>query len=329
MDNIAKIIRFSKSFLITTHALPDGDGLGSEMALYYYLKSIGKQCVVMNTHETPAKFQIVDPEKKIEVFEKGKALPTVDLVLVVDTNEMRMLGPLEAPIRALQTRTIFIDHHVSQNLEPGEHLIEESYGSTGELAHTLLKRLGAKLDLSIATALYVAILTDTAGFRFKRTTSRSHEIAAELLAIGVAPETIYRAIYAQDSLAKVRLLGQVLQGIQSSKDEKIAWLVIGRDMRKKAGASIEDTESFVNHLTLIDGVEIGVLFREEDNGVVKVSLRGNGEAEVWPIADHFSGGGHRFAAGMRIEGKLDDVIQKVLEQAHRVLEPSAPKSKSG
>ena len=200
-----------------------------------------------------------------------------------------------------------------------EHLIDEQYGSTGELLYTLLRFLRADIDAEMAMAIYVAIVTDTSSFRFKRTTPRSHLIAAELLQKGISPEAVYQHIYARDSFAKIRLFGHVLENIKTSDDERIAWLNIPRDLRHRYKATIEDTEAFVNQLTLIEGVDIGMLFREEDDGRIKVSIRGNGEIPVFGIAKKFGGGGHRHAAGMKLECSLAEAIQKVFDEARVLL----------
>ena len=306
--------------MITTHALPDGDGLGSEMAMHFYLKKIGKKSYVINSNPTPEKFQIVDPHQEIIVYDSGKALPQVDLVLVMDTNESKMLGPMEEAIRALKKPMIFVDHHVpdiEENLD--DHLIDEQYSSTGELVYSFLRHLKADIDSEIALAIYVSILTDTSSFRFKRTTARSHLIAAELLQKGVLPEEVYQQIYARDSFAKIRLFGKVLETIRTSEDGRIAWLTITKDMREHYKATIEDTEAFVNQLTLIEGVEIGLLFREEDDGRIKVSIRGNREVPVFGIAKKFGGGGHRHAAGVRLARPLDEVIRMLCDEARALL----------
>jgi phosphoesterase RecJ-like protein len=225
-----------------------------------------------------------------------------------------MLGSLSAPLKALGVPVLFLDHHVSSGNTPALHFIDEEYGSTGELVYALLSHLGAGIDREMAVAIYVAILTDTQSFRFKRTSPRSHSIAADLLSKGVSPEEVYRQIYARDSLAKIRLFGQVLESIHSTADDRVAWLVVTKPMRDHYRATVEDTEAFVNQLTLIEGVSIGLLFREEDDGKIKVSLRGN-DVPVFSLAKTFGGGGHRFAAGIKMEGPLADAIHRVVDAA--------------
>jgi phosphoesterase RecJ-like protein len=319
LDKIVTAIREAKSFLVTTHYLPDGDGLGSQMAFHRAMRGMDKVSFVVNSSPTPEKFQLVDPHHEIGLYSPQTPLPEADLILVMDTSDYQMLGPMEAPLRAAKSRLIFVDHHLPEIAEVGEHLIRESFGSTGELVFQLLKDLQAPIDRLAAVALYTAIITDTNHFRFKRTTPSSHRAAAELLEKGVLPEDVYQAIYAHDSQAKVRLLGDVLKDLGSTPDGRIIWLTIPATLRRHYGATVEDTESFVNQLTLIEGASIGIVFREDDDGRIKVSIRGNGEIPIYAIAKSFGGGGHRQAAGVKIRDSLANVQKQVLAAAEETL----------
>lgn len=320
MDPFAKLILKAERILLSTHANPDGDGLGSMMALHTYLKKVGKTSLPINPGPTPEKFQLVDPKGEIQVFQGGD-LPEVDLILVLDTNDARMMGPMEAPLAESPARLVFVDHHIPEASHGGEnHLIDESYAATGELVYDLLRHLKADVDKQMALAVYVAILTDTGSFRFKRTSARSHEIAAQLLKRGVAPEEVFQGVYARNSLAKTRLFGHVLENIQVRAEGKLAWITIPKATRLGFGATVEDTEAFVNQLTLVEGVSIALMFREEDDGRVKVSLRGIGDVAVVGIAKKFGGGGHRHAAGMRVAQTLDQVVSEVVAEAEKTLQ---------
>lgn len=325
MEKFAQLIRKHERFLLTTHVMPDGDGLGSEMALHGYLRKTGKRSIVMNASPTPEKFQLVDPRGEIQIFSPGQKLPAVEAVFVLDTSDWKMLGPMAEPIRALGVPVVFVDHHVPELDDLDNHLIDEQYASTGELVYAFLRHLRADIDGDIALAVYVSILTDTASFRYKRTSARSHQVAAELLQKGVSPESVYQYIYGRDSLAKIRLFGQVLADIKSSSDERIAWLIVPRDMRAFHKATVEDTEAFVNQLTLMANVDIGIMFREEDDGRIKVSLRGRGEIPVVGIAKKFGGGGHRHAAGMKLTMSLEEAVRQVCEEASSFLAETHPK----
>jgi len=313
----AALIRANSRFLLCTHASPDGDGLGSQIALASLLRLLGKTVFIVNPHEAPEKFGLVDSKKRIEVFTGGK-LPDVDLVFVLDTNEMHMLGEMEKPVSALGKRMVFVDHHVpEQGAE--DHLIYEHYGATGEVIHDLFVAAGVELDEEAALGIYVAIVTDTGGFRYRRTQSRTHRIAAHCLEKGVHPEKVFHHIYAQNSLSKTRLLGCLLENLQTSSDGKLAWIEIPQALREKYEATIEDTEAFVNYLTLIEGVKIAALYREDPDGRVKVSLRGTGDIPVVGVAHEFGGGGHHFAAGMKVSLGLTAAVSAINKSCEKLL----------
>lgn len=318
MEATLEILRTGSRFLLTTHDLPDGDGLGSEMALHLALKQLGKTSYVLNPSETPEKFSLVDAQNEIRAY-GGEDLPTVDAVFILDTNEIEMMGSLAAPLKALGVPLVFVDHHVLDEVLPGPHFMDERYAATGEMVYALVKGLGARTEPAIALALYVAIVTDTAGFRYKRTSPESHRIASELLASGVEPEKVYRSIFARESTAKLKLLGHTLENLQTSEDGRIAWMTIHKADRKRYGATVEDTESFVGFVTLLRGVEIALLFREEDDGRVKISFRGLNNVPVVELAKRFGGGGHRFAAGARVSESLATVVTRVVDACGRVL----------
>ena len=167
----------------------------------------------------------------------------------------------------------------------------------------------------MANALYVAILTDTGNFRYHRTSPSTHETVAELIRKGVKPESIFQSVFGKDSISKLKLLGEVLKGLQTDCDGKLVWVSISKKARQESQATLEDTESFIGHLTLLRGVRIVALFREEDNGSTKLSLRGMNNQPVIEIAKKFGGGGHRFAAGAKIQKPLVETISLVLKEA--------------
>jgi len=319
LKDFGQTLKVRNHFLITTHVQPDGDGVGSEIALFGFLKKLGKDVVIFNPSPTPEKFQIADPNQVIQVFALGTPLPKVEAVIVVDTNETKMLGPLEAPLKALKVPFLFVDHHVKELSNVEGHLIDESMSSSGELVYQFIKSQSGEVDYDMAVALYVAIVTDTGNFRFQRTTPATHEMAAELLRKGVKPESVFEELFSRDSVQKLKLLGEALKSIEISSDGSCAWLTIPKEIRINIGATIEDTESFIGHLLILRGVKIAALFREEDNGTVKLSLRGLRKQPVIEIAKKFGGGGHRFAAGARISKSLQEAKQVVLQEIEKNL----------
>jgi phosphoesterase RecJ-like protein len=314
LKDFATTIREKKRFLLTTHVQPDGDGIGSQMGLYGFLKSRGKEVFIINPSPTPEKFSIADPKGVIRTFVKGDSLPAVDAVIIVDTNETKMLGDLAGAVEKLGAPILFIDHHVKELKDTSGHLIDEKMSSSGELVYHFIQSEGGEVDSAMAVALYVAIVTDTGNFRFQRTSPTTHEIAAALLKKGVKPESIFQSIYSHDSIDKLRLLGETLKSVQLSPNGKIAWVSITKEARKNSNATVEDTESFIGHLSVLKGVCVAALFREEDNGTTKLSLRGLRNQPVVNFAKKFGGGGHQFAAGAKINKPLASAISEVIQE---------------
>jgi len=319
LKHFADTLRRNQRFLITTHVQPDGDGIGSEIGLYHYLLGAGKKAWIYNPSPTPEKFELLDPGKIIHVFKESDPLPEVDCVIIVDTNEVKMLGPLAGAIEKSKLPVLFVDHHVKELQDTTHHLIDEQSGSSGELVYRFLKSQGAQLNFEIAQALYVAILTDTGNFRYQRTSPETHEIVADLLRLGVKPEQVFQSVFGKDSAEKVRLLGKTLQSLKMECQGQFAWVTISKSDRQLSKATVEDTESFIGHLTVLKGVKVVALFREEDNGTTKLSLRGLKNQPVIEIAKKFGGGGHRFAAGAKVSKSLQETIDSVLKEVSSTL----------
>lgn len=314
MKKFADTIRQKQRFLITTHVQPDGDGIGSEIGLYHYLLNTGKKVWIFNPSPTPDKFDLLDPTKIIQFFKDEQELPQVDCVIIIDTNEIKMLGTLAPPIERLKVPVLFVDHHVKELQDTSNHLIDEQAGSSGELVYRFIKNQGGELNFEMAQALYVAILTDTGNFRFQRTSPTTHETVADLLRLGVKPEQVFQSVFGKDSAEKLRLLGKTLQNLKVECNGQFAFVTISKADREASRATIEDTESFIGHLTLLRGVKLAALFREEDNGTTKLSLRGLQNQTVVEIAKKFGGGGHRFAAGAKIQKPLQETVELVLKE---------------
>jgi bifunctional oligoribonuclease and PAP phosphatase NrnA len=289
------------------------------MALHFALRQLGKTTFLINPGPTPEKYSLVDPRNEIEVFSPSKSLPKVDGVLIFDTNELSMMGPLSAALQSLSVPLSFIDHHVpSAELTPLSYA-DPKKAATSELVYELMENLGAPLSLESAVGLYVAVTTDTGGFRYARTSAYTHRMAAALIEQGVAPEEVQRSIYARETPAKLKLLGHTLEGTQLSEGGEIAWITISLADRLRYGATVEDTESFLGLLGNLQGVRMALLFREEEGGKVKLSARGYDGVEVLGLASLYGGGGHRFSAGARVEGTLNAVASQVLSSAKQLL----------
>ncbi|MEW6057709.1 MAG: bifunctional oligoribonuclease/PAP phosphatase NrnA [Bdellovibrionota bacterium] len=337
----SRLLSASQSIVISTHVMPDGDGLGAEIALYHYLTRLGKKVRILNPDPVPERYHFLDKGNVIEVVGPASAnqkLGAFDLAVVVDTNDPKRLGALWKIFETHARDILFFDHHPNLEHSPEalsaatknlkvHTILDVKSSSIGELlyrlfhqAHDLLDPHSSSFRLTpeIALGLYVSIITDTNSFRYARTTALSHRIAADLIDYGLQPEEIYQNVYSTKSVNHLRLIGEVLSKVNEVENKThggtIAWVEITRDVRKKYGASSDDTQSIVNFLLLLKQAEVLILFREEDDGRIKASIKSKGTIRVNHIAQEFGGGGHEFAAGFTVSGKISQIRDKLLER---------------
>lgn len=308
-------------FLLTTHVNPDGDGIGSELALAYFLQSQGKSVAVINHSATPAQYQFLDSANLIRQFEPENHTETIlgsDVIIIADTNQLSRLNSMADAVRNSPAAKVCIDHHLDYEPFADLYLVDEDAASTGEIVYQLLMFLGYKpLPTPAATALYVAIMTDTGSFRFPKTTGKLHRIVAQLIDWGADPVSTYQNIYEQGTPGRLRLLGQALVSLQTTPDNKVALMTLTRSMFQETGTSEADAENFINYALMIKGVQIALLVSEIGGGV-KISFRSKGEIPVNELAREFGGNGHKNAAGARIaNARLDQIIPMVMEKAQR------------
>ncbi len=319
-EKLNNIIQVHHSFIITTHILPDGDGLGGEVALYTYLKQLGKECTIINVDPTPEKFSIVDPDIEIKRWDPQTPLPNAQVIFAVDANDWKRLGPLSKPLEQLNAKMVFIDHHIADEKLKQEHIIDETTSSMGEFLFQFFKYIGAEITFKMALAMYVSIFTDTNAFRHRKTTALSHAICAALVETGVNPALVTKQVHQTRSLADLHLLGEVLKTIQTTPDGKIAWVEISQALQKKYKATSEETQGFVDYLLNLKDIEVGLFFREEPDGTIAVSFRSKGTVEIFPLVKKLGGGGHAYEAGVLIrKGTLQEVVQKVLAEVQKAL----------
>lgn len=316
---ILEIINSNNSFVITTHVNPDGDAIGSELALAYFLRKLGKKFLIVNHSPTPDNFLFLDEEKLINKYDStyDEQILNADVLIAVDFNTVGRSRSMVEIIQKTKAYKIIIDHHRNPQNFVDEIFIDIDAAATGILIYNLIKTYDENLiDKKIADALYTAIMTDTGSFRFERITPEVHLIVAELLKRGTNPTYIYNKVYNEMSFEKLKLLGETISNIRLELDGKIAYMVIDRMSLEKYELAEEefDVDGFVNYCLSMKESIVGLLFFELKKGV-KVSLRSKGTFPVNELAEKFGGGGHLNAAGIRLDdGKLDEVIPKVLQQ---------------
>jgi phosphoesterase RecJ-like protein len=319
---IAALIHPGTRVALTTHVNPDGDGLGSEVAMVHLLRALGAQVSITNPTPTPARFDfllagIPDADRSQQAV---KELRRADLIIVLDIADLSRLGALGDTVRERGVPVVCVDHHASPGtLPPGPRFVDVTAAATGELIFLLAQQLDWRLAPPSAHALYVALVTDTGGFRFSNTRPRTLRVAAELLEVGVDPEQVYLDVYAGAPVGRPRLLAEVLQTLVVEDDLGLAWVTVPPGALERYDVDPDDLDGVVEHARSVRGVRLALLFREMSGGRVKVSLRSVGDVNVATLARQFGGGGHAKAAGVAIHGTLADVQVTVLAAARHYL----------
>ncbi|HEX7573623.1 MAG TPA: bifunctional oligoribonuclease/PAP phosphatase NrnA [Bacteroidota bacterium] len=320
---ILTLFRTRERFVLTTHINPDGDGIGSEIALASWLRERGKDVRVINHSILPAVYRFLDPGGTIAVFDPprdGPAIAAADLIVVLDTNHPDRLQSMKEAVLGSPALKVCIDHHLDPDPFASPALIDADATSTGEILYRLLFRDGENGPTAeIATGLYCAIMTDTGSFRYPRTGPMTHTIVARLIASGADPVRIYAEVYERWSTGRIHLLGEVLAGLRTEFGGLLAHVTITREMLSRTGTSEEDTDNFTTYPMSVEGVRVGILFLEIEGGV-KMSFRSKGMIPINALAMEFGGNGHRNAAGARILGvDPGDVRSRVLSAAGKYI----------
>jgi len=302
---LVRLLEEGTSFAVLTHVNADGDGLGSSMALWAFLRSRGKQARMINTDPVPANYRFLKLTAHVEQFgaaQDGAFVEGADGVFVLDNGSLARLGSLEPHVRRARGVKVCIDHHETRDDAWDLAVIDSEASASGEIVHRILEQMGAELTLEIAEALYVSLITDTGHFRFSKTRPPTHRLAALLLERGVSPDRIYQEVYERHAEGYVRLMGYALATM--GRDGAIAWTVLDRALLTRLGAAEEDTGAIVNALLSLEGVRMAILLKELAEGEVKVSLRSKGGVDVTRLAVPHGGGGHRNAAGIAAPGPI-------------------------
>jgi phosphoesterase RecJ-like protein len=316
LERLAAELVPGRRIVLTTHMNADGDACGSVAAMFRLVRQLGLEPRVVNPTPWPAPFAFLLGEDVLDRSAQGvSALAPLDLLLALDTSDMKRLGGLADAVRALTVPRLVLDHHVTSDEPAGDLVVQDVAAcATGELVYDLADVLGLAITQPIATALYAAILTDTGGFRFSNTTPRAHAIAAHLLALGIDPDEMYRRIYASVSLGRLLLLRDALDTLEVD-DQGIAWISVPAGALERYDVSSEELEGIVEHPRSIAGTRLAIFFRDLGYGKVKVSFRSTGDVDVNRFARTFGGGGHAKAAGALIPGSLEEVRERVVNAA--------------
>jgi phosphoesterase RecJ-like protein len=314
-----ELVRRHRRILMTTHVRPDGDGLGSMLALDDVLRRQGKDVRLVISSPMTVRYRFLDPEHRIEQFTEAHGEPPVDLAVVLDTGTWNQLGDFGPVLRGLSADKVVIDHHQTQDDLGARRFIDTSAEATGRLAYQAICALGSPLSERAANALFVAVAMDTGWFRHSNTRPATFALAEELVAAGARPEALYEQLFEQNTLPRLKLTGLILDRLTLTGDNRIAYTEIRRGDYLTTGASPQDSEDLVNYTRSLAGVEVGLLFMEQPRGGVKVSFRSRARVDVARLAERFGGGGHKLAAGAVLDLPLEEARTRVLEAVRAAL----------
>jgi phosphoesterase RecJ-like protein len=293
-------------FVVTSHARPDGDAVGSVLACSQILQSMGKEVDVVLRDGVPHIYQPLPYSETVKVVPGVHGDYEAAILLECDSVQRTRLSGLE------NQYLINIDHHSTARPFADVNWIDKGACATAEMIFRLAREAGVKITSDVATCLYTAMLTDTGAFCFSGTTERTFAIAQELVQSGADPVRIAQTVYFSSPASKMRLLGMALSHLRV--DGALAWMHVSQEDLTKAGAAEEDCEGLVNYALAIEGIEVAVFFRELAGGRFRVSLRSKGGLNVAPIAQAFGGGGHECASGCSLEGPLNAASERILSR---------------
>jgi bifunctional oligoribonuclease and PAP phosphatase NrnA len=315
-DVIAAIrdaILHRQRFVITSHARPDGDAIGSQVAMAYALRQLGKDVQMVDADPAPPQFQAFPGVGDIQVS------PTLrgqfDAVIVMECSDLSRTG-VEGFDRYF---VINIDHHPGNKNYGAINWFDPGAAACGEMVFDVIEALGVVLTPEIATHIYVAILTDTGGFHFSHITPRTFDICRRCTEAGAQPEAIARAVYDSSTMGRLRLMGAVLHNLEFEGSGRAALAAVTLELLRQTGATQEDTDGLINIPLTVKDIQAVAFFKEIARDSFRISLRSKGNVDVNRVANAFGGGGHKNAAGCTLNGPYSEVRKKLVAELTRSL----------
>jgi bifunctional oligoribonuclease and PAP phosphatase NrnA len=306
LKEVLKHIEQRSRFLLTSHARPDGDAIGSALACCQILRALGKEAEVVLRDGVPRIYKPLPFADTVIAAERVNGKYEAAIILECDSIQRTRLQGLEDRF------LISIDHHVSGRPFANVNWIDPKAVASAEMVYRLAREAGVRISPEIATCLYTAVLTDTGSFMFEGTNEHTFSLARELVLAGADPVVCARNVYFGHSTAKMRLLGSALSNLH--REGPLAWIWVTHEQMERAEAKEEDCEGLVNYALSIQDVEVAAFFRELPNGSFRVSLRSKGQLNVADVAIRFGGGGHKCASGCSLEGPLAAAVARVVAQ---------------
>ncbi|MEK3915462.1 bifunctional oligoribonuclease/PAP phosphatase NrnA [Paenibacillus sp. FSL H7-0331] len=320
LNEAAQFIQTKDDFLVVSHIQPDGDAAGSTFAVAWMLSSLGKRFTLVNEGEMPKKYMYMAGSQQTILNYDADAIPlTYKYVISVDCADFSRIGRVNQ-LFAEDAAILNIDHHATNDLFGSVNLVLAEAAATVEVLYDLGKVLGISFSNELNICIYSGLLTDTGGFRYANTSPKVMQIAADMLQRGVKGHELAEHLLEKLSYPQVSLIKRSLNTLTFDSSKRIGWLAVSLEDLQDSGASNDDLDGLVNYPRNVEGVEVGLLFKERAGGHVKVSLRSGGTVDVAHIAKSFGGGGHIRAAGCTVKGSLHEAIESVVKEVGLALE---------
>ena len=317
LKTVADVIQNEKDFIIGSHVGPDGDSLGSSLALAHTIKMLGKKVSISIGEDyvnIPPQYRFM-PD--VDWFRSYKQLRPADVFISLECPQMSRLGAssgLAEKARVL----VNIDHHIDNKEYGNINYVNKETSSTCEILYNLFELLDIKMNRKLATYLYVGIVTDTGRFQYSNTGPKTFEVATKLLETGAKPNTVFQHIYENKSLNSLKLLGMILSRSTVFSNGFI-YSTVDKDDLILAGIQMGETEDFIDYLRAGRGVKVAAILKELKNGQIKVSLRSRNDINVAKISEVFGGGGHEAAAGFSSSETMANTVRKLCEEVKKYL----------
>jgi phosphoesterase RecJ-like protein len=312
LQRAAEEIRRRRRFVIASHVRPDGDAIGSQLAMAYALRALGKEARIVNRDPPPLPLLSFPGVADIEIAERID--DTGDAVIVMESGDLSRTG-----VAGLDAGFVInIDHHVGNTMYGAVNWFDVSAAACGEMVFDLVRELRVPLTYEIAVHVYVAILTDTGSFHYSNISPRTFDTCRQCVEAGVNPQAVARAVFDSNSLGRLKLFGAVLRGMQLDAAGQVATLTVDEQLLADCGATYDDTDGLINLPLTVKGIQAVMFFKKIGRDDWRISLRSKGNIDVNAVAKQFGGGGHKNASGCSATGSLDSLKalfqQKVLEQ---------------
>jgi phosphoesterase RecJ-like protein len=319
----AKIVHDHERFVLTSHIRPDCDALGSELGMAGVLDALGKDVKIVNGQATPANLAFLDPHRRIQAINEqvsANDLTDRQVLMILDTSSWAQLGPMSDFVRSTRASKLIIDHHIGEDDLGAIPFKDTGAEATGRLVVEAADALAVNLSPEMAVPLFAALATDTGWFRFASVTSRTCLLAARLIEAGAVPAPVYRELYEQETLGRMKLRGLILSRLRTDLDGRLVHTFVRKTDFAETGSMPQDTEDAINLSLAIGGTEGAVIFVEQPSGGIKISFRSRGKMDCNQVACHFGGGGHKAAAGASVNEPLEVARQRVLDRVREAMQ---------